>query len=123
MGGGYHGGFGGTKGSNSNRNEKRISLPSNRAQLDHIFGDRKGHLPDTPGNRKQLIDLANDKSMFIGKDKYGNSWHVRNNKDGSQLWVRHQGGTINEGGLNKKPRTWDSGTGLNNNPFKGGKKK
>jgi len=40
--------------------------------------------------------------------------------DGSQTWVRHQNGTINEGGNNKIPRKWDNNTGLNNNPFKRG---
>ncbi len=121
MGGGFHGGFGSTKGSSGKTTT--VSLPTNKSQLDHIFGDRKGHLKDTPYNRKQLVDLANDKTKFAGKDKYGNSWNIKIKRDGSQLWVRHQGGTINEGGINKTPRKWDPDTGLNNNPFKGGGKK
>ena len=39
-------------------------------------------------------------------------------KDGSQLWVIHRNGTIQEGGKNNPPRTWDKDTGLNNNPLK-----
>lgn len=34
--------------------DKKISLPKNDAQLKHIFGKRKGHVPDTPGNREKL---------------------------------------------------------------------
>ena len=121
MGTGFHGGFGATKGSNIKK-PKHVSLPKNKSQLDHIFGDRPGHLPDTPGNRRRLTNLANNKDAFIGKDKYGNYWHVKTDRDGSQLWVRHQGGIINEGGRNLTPRPWDPDTGLNDNPFKGRKK-
>lgn len=103
--------------------EKHISLPSNNSQLKHIFSGKDGHLSDTLANRKLLLDLANDKSKFIGKDKYGNSWNVETTKDGSQNWVRHQNGTINEGGRNIIPRKWNGETGLNNNPIKRRKKK
>jgi hypothetical protein len=121
VGTGIHGGFGATRGSREGGSE-HISLPGNRAQIDHIFGNRPGHLPDTPANRQRLIELANDESTFIGIDKYGNSWHAKIEPDGSQLWVRHQGGIINEGGLNITPRSWNTDTGFNNNPFKGRKK-
>ena len=109
------------------KNEQRlantVSLPKDASQLDHIFGNREGHLSDTPGNRKMLTDLANDKSKFIGKDKYGNSWNAEIPSDGSQNWVRYQGGTINEGGRNSTPRSWNDETGYNNNPVKRRKKK
>lgn len=100
-----------------------ISLPKNNAQIKHIFSDKDGHLSDTPSNRKLLVDLANDKSKFIGTDKYGNSWNAEITNDGKQNWVRYQNGKINEGGQNKVPRQWDSETGYNNNPFKRRKKK
>lgn len=117
MGAGFHGGFGGTKGSNGSGGGNQ-SLPKNDSQLKHIFSGKNGHLSDTPANRKLLSDLANDQSKFIGKDKYGNSWNAETNSDGTQNWVRYQNGTINEGGQNASPRPWNSETGLNNNPVK-----
>ncbi|MBR0424727.1 MAG: filamentous hemagglutinin family protein [Clostridia bacterium] len=122
MGAGIHGGFGGTNGSLSGKGKSQ-SLPTKEAQLKHIFSGKNGHLTDTPANRSRLINLANDNSKFIGKDKYGNSWNAETNKDGSQTWVRYQNGTINEGGLNSKPRPWNNETGLNNNPVKRRRKK
>lgn len=98
--------------------DKKISLPKNDAQLKHIFGKRKGHVPDTPGNREKLEDLANDTSKFSGNDKYGNSWHIDTNSNGNQWWVRFRNNTINEGGMNETPKPWDPETGLNFNPFK-----
>lgn len=80
-------------------------------------------MSDTPSNRKLLRDLANDKSKYIGTDKYGNSWNVTINADGSQTWVRYQNGIINEGGRNATPRVWNKETGLNKNPVLRRKKK
>ena len=93
----------------------RIKMPRNDAQIKHIFRQADGHLPDTPGNRKLISDLANDVHYFRGKDKYGNDWHIRDNQDGTQDWVRHQNMVINECGKNIIPRTWNLETGLNNN--------
>ena len=138
MGAGIHGGFGNTKGS-TNVDVDTVSksvndagdadfnsganLPTDDSQLKHIFSNREGHLSDTPDNRKLLTDLANDKSKFVGTDKYGNSWNAETTSDGSQNWVRYQNGTINEGGRNATPRTWDDETGYNNTPVKRRKKK
>lgn len=135
MGGGAHGGFGFTEGSSDTEenlsaetsensgeasppSENTVSLPNNDSQLKHIFGNRPGHLPDTPANRKMLEDLARDKTKYMGTDKYGNSWNVSLNDNGTQTWVRYQNGVINEGGLNQTPKPWDDETGLNKNPFK-----
>ena len=114
MGTGLHGGFGNTEGASS----ERVSLPKDKSQLSHIFGNRPGHLPDTPENRALLENLAQDDSKYIGTDKYGNRWNVETTDDGAQNWVRYQNGTINEGGQNPTPRSWDPETGLNNNPIK-----
>lgn len=114
MGGGTHGGFGSTGGA--------IHLPKDDSQLKHIFSDRPGHLPDTEKNRELLTNLAQDKSKFMGKDKYGNSWNVEVTSSGKQNWVSYKNNVINNGGQNKKPREWDPETGLNKNPFKKGKK-
>ena len=94
-------------------------LPDNDSQLKHIFGDREGHLPDTPENRKLVIDLANDKSKYYGKDQWGNLWNIEIDANGNQNWVRYRNDIINNAGQNKSNaiRDWDPLTGLNNNPF------
>ncbi len=93
-------------------------LPPDKSQLDHIFDDREGHLPDTPANRQLLVDVANESDNYLGKDKYGNDWHARTEADGSQTWTESRGGIIQNGGSNNPPREWDNDGGLNNNPFK-----
>lgn len=125
MGGGFHGGFGDTHGFKIEgvNSDCRQSLPSDESRLKHILTDKPGHLIDTPKNRKLLEKLANDRSKYVGKDKYGNSWNTEITDTGAQNWVRYQNGTINEGGQNQKPRKWDNETGLNNNPFKRRRKK
>lgn len=60
------------------------SLPSDASQTSHMFGNREGHLPDTPSNRRLIQDLANDDSCRLGEDKWGNEWYARINADGSQ---------------------------------------
>ena len=122
MGAGFHGGFGNTRGKREQSLEKQ-SLPKNDSQLRHIFSGKEGHLSDTPKNRKLLLRLANDSSKFVGVDKYGNSWNIETNNDGSQNWVRYQNGTINEGGQNATPRVWNNETGLNHNPIQRRRKK
>ena len=94
-----------------------VKLPEGDAQLKHIFGKRKGHLPDTKENRQMLMELANDMDFHKGRDKYGNDWHIRNNADGTQDWVRHMNQKINEGGRNESPLLWNNKTGLNRNPW------
>ena len=116
-----YGGFGFAAGSSDGDSESSadnsVSLPKNDSQLKHIFGNRPGHLPDTPEKRRMLENLARDTSKYMGTDKYGNSWNVSMNDDGTQTWVRYQNGVINDGGFNKIPKPWDDETGLNKNPF------
>ena len=45
-------------------------------------------VPDTPENRKMLVDLANNKELHRGIDRYGNDWHVRQNADGTQDCIK-----------------------------------
>ena len=135
MGAGKYGGFGNTAGKNkvpqlpntdgNNKGKGKVSLPKGDSQIKHIFGKREGHLPDTPYHRKQLKDLANNQGYYKGVDKRGNTWHIKIMKDGSQLWVQHRNGIIQNGGKNLKPIKWDKETGLSRNPMKkkkGGKK-
>lgn len=94
------------------------SLPHNQSQLKHIFCNRPGHLEDTPKNRQKLVDVANDKDNYLGIDKRGNTWHSKEETNGTQIWTVSRGGIIQDGGINLTPRIWDDSTGLNNNPFK-----
>lgn len=54
----------------------------------------------------------------MSEHKYGNQWNAETTENGVQNWVRYQNGIINEGGQNQFPRSWNSDTGLNNNPIK-----
>ena len=90
----------------------KVKLPENDAQLKHILRDSRGHLPDTPENRKLLVDLANDNRYHMGVDKFGNDWNVRLNNDGTQDWTRSMNQVINEGGRNLTPINWNDETGL-----------
>ena len=112
----------GKSGLYSNTRGSRVSLPNEPAQVRHIFGNRPGHLPDTPKNRKLLTDTANTPKYYRGTDKYGNRWYIQTDDKGRQIWTRSQNGKINEGGRNDIPRPWDKDTGLYNNPFKKKKK-
>ncbi len=125
MGTGFHGGFGNTLGKKQFSIKRKIEnkLPKDKSQLNHIFRDSPGHLENTSHNRKLLTNLANDSNYFKGKDKYGNSWNIKLDKNGKQLWVQYQNGTISNGGRNDVPRSWDESTGLKKNPFKKGENK
>ena len=81
MGAGNSGLYNNTKGS-------KVSLPTKPAQVKHIFGNRPGHLPDTPANRKLLTDTANTPKYYKGTDKYGNRWHIQTDDKGRQVWIR-----------------------------------
>lgn len=48
-----------------------------------IFGDREGHLPDTPANRQLLENVANDQATTLGPDKFGNQWSAKTLEDGT----------------------------------------
>lgn len=79
----------------------------------HIFRNEPGHFPnDTGANRALLEDVANDSNAYLGPDKYGNDWHARTQKDGSQIWTQTRNGSIFNGGRNETPRTYNSETGL-----------
>lgn len=90
---------------------KKIKI--NEKQKKHIFRDADGHLTeDTKTNRQKLEDVANDKGNYLGNDKYGNEWYGKNNPDGSQTWVKVRNGSIENGGVNQTPKTYNPQTGL-----------
>jgi len=90
----------------------RNRLPTQKAQLEHIFREAEGHLPDTPENRKLLEDLANDRGAVSGPDKYGNTWFRRVLPNGTQVWTSARNAIIQNGGLNTSPKAYNSQTGL-----------
>ncbi|MBO9458095.1 hypothetical protein [Labrenzia sp. R5_0] len=87
-------------------------LPDNPSQLGHVFGDRPGHLPDTPQNRQLLVDTSNNPSNLHGTDRFGNEVHTITQADGSQVWVYTRNGVIQNGGVNNPPKQWVEGVGL-----------
>ena len=87
------------------------SLSKNDAQIKHIFRDKTGHISDTPSNRKLLEDVANKKENYMGTDKYGNDWYSHIQPDGSQVWAITRDGTIQNGGVNNPPKSWNTDTG------------
>jgi RHS repeat-associated protein len=89
---------------------ERCVISESRA--DKIFGNREGHLPDTPTNRKLLEDLANDSNARLGQDKFGNTWSGRTQSDGTQVWTQTRNGEVINGGVNASPRTFSPETGL-----------
>ena len=119
----YKGTYGDNPGNIPDELKDKVKLPKNESQLKHIFRNEEGHLKDTQENRKMLLDLANADKYHIGKDMYGNEWHIRINEDGSQDYTREMHQIINEGGKNRIPRPWDEMTGLNRNPAREERKK
>jgi hypothetical protein len=95
----------------------RNVLPKDDSQLKHIFRKAKGHLEDSPQNRQNLLDLANNIKHYGGKDRRGLDWYYNDLGDGSQLWVTTRNGVIQDGGLNVPPHQWDERTGLSHNIF------
>ncbi len=104
-----------------NDNVGNVDLPKDKSQLNHIFGDRPGHLPDTLKNRQKITDLTNNRKNFVGTDNLGNDWYASTSKDGSQLWAKVHNKTVSDAGKNDSPRQFDSESGLNNNPKKNNK--
>ena len=102
----------GTSDATMRVNNKTNKLPQNDAQLKHIFADRPGHIIDTPENRLLLERIANDKACYVGTDKRGCTWYALIGEDGSQVWVRCWGNTIDNAGINAPDprRTWDPKT-------------
>lgn len=73
-------------------------------RIKHIFRAARGHLPDTPANRRMLQDVASDPSAFVEQDRFGNKRYVRLLTDGRQVWVQVREGVIVNGGANSVPR-------------------
>ena len=119
MGAGTEPSFGNTKGSaNQQSAGDDIKLPSQEAQIKHIFANREGHLTDSPDNREKVVRVANNPDDYSGTDKYGNRWYSETEGGGEQIWVKTHNNNISDAGVNLIPREWDNETGFNSNPKK-----
>lgn len=96
----------------------RNALPRNKAQMRHIFRKGKGHLVDTPKNRRTISDLINAESSYKGTDKNGCKWYIKKAKNGAQYWAKVFNGIVSDAGYNRSPLEWDDETGLCKNPKK-----
>jgi hypothetical protein len=102
-----------------NENKEKITISKEKNTRNHILNSNPGHLPDTPENVQLIENVANDPSCFINKDQWGNVWHAKTLKDGSQVWVRINNNQIKSAGLNNIPRLYDPITGFCKNPNQG----
>lgn len=88
------------------------SFPKNDSQIKHIFGERQGHVPDTPENRKLMLETCNNESNYMGTDRYGKRWYAQTLPDGRQVWVATRDGIIQDCGINDSARSFDSDEGF-----------
>ena len=75
-------------------------MPEQRAQVMHIMAKRKGHLIDTPANRKILETISDDKKNFIKSDPRGFNIYSKV-VNGKEYWVYERNGIIQNGGVNE----------------------
>jgi len=80
-----------------------VRFPSNGSQVKHILRNDRGHLIDTPENRKLLLDTAKEYANWIGNDEFGNMWYAKSISKDRQVWVEVRKGIIQNGGINKPP--------------------
>lgn len=80
--------------------------------ISRIFNNKPGHFPDKKRYRLKLVDLANDPSKHLGRDKNGNEWNAQIEPDGTQTWVCYRDGIISDGGFFDPPRTWNEESGF-----------
>ena len=74
-------------------------------QIKHIFEDRRGHVVDTPENRKMILDTASDEKNYIGSDEWNCAWYQRSLPSGNQVWVRVlPNNKITNAGVNEQAR-------------------
>jgi filamentous hemagglutinin len=103
MGGGGTSGGGSIGGSNS----FKPKWPGNDSQLKHIFSSRKGHVADTPANRKMVENTVMDRGNLVGKKQRGGSeLFSKMQDDGSQIWAEVRNGIVQDAGVNDIPRSF-----------------
>lgn len=100
------------KTANKSNSELINKIPDNDSINGHIFRDAEGHIENTPENRAILEEVANSKENLRGIDKYGNEWYTKILPDGREAWVESRNGSIFDGGINSKSKSWNPNTGL-----------
>ena len=95
-----------------------VKFPTNPSQLKHMFANREGHVPDTPANRRLILDTVNNRSNYRGTDQWGLDSYSQKLSDGRQVWARVNREVIDDAGINTTERPWDDITGFNRNPGK-----
>lgn len=100
---------------NKNKKDSEIKIYDKNGQDKHIFRNEKGHLPDTPENRKLLSDVASDIKNRLDVDSRGNEWYAKNLPDGKQVWALVRNNVIRNGGINDTIRSFNKQTGLSTN--------
>lgn len=104
---------------------KEIILPKNVGQLEHMFREKEGHLPNTKENQAIILKMVNTKENYIGtsKNEYAElEWYAQILDNGNQLWASVRNGRVENCGINKEARSFDKETGLCRNTTKKKKK-
>lgn len=76
------------------------------------FGQREGHMADTPANRQALEDLVRDPNNFVGKSFRKTDWYAKTLPSGYQIWAQIRCGVIRNGGINRIPRPFKPEAGI-----------
>ena len=94
---------------------KEIVLPKNVGQLEHMFREKEGHLPNTKENQAIILKMVNTKENYIrtSKNEYAElEWYAQILDNGNQLWASVRNGRVENCGINKEARSFDKETGL-----------
>jgi hypothetical protein len=92
-------------GNNDASSHLKPKWPSDTSQLKHIFSNRKGHVLDTPSNRKLLEQTVIERRNLVGRKLNGGSeLFVKLLDDGRQVWAEVRNELIQDGGVNDIPR-------------------
>jgi hypothetical protein len=98
--------------NDKNKKTAKMPDPDDAQGINHIFLNKRGHLPKSPENYRLLDGLVKNASNHIGSDQYGSQWFAKILENGKQLWARAHGGKVRSGGLNEIPKLYSPETGL-----------
>jgi hypothetical protein len=99
------GGVGGS--SSAGSSQLKPKWPNDTSQLRHIFSSRRGHVLDTPSNRRLIEQIVIDRNNLVGRKLSGGSeLFAKLLDDGRQVWVEVRNGLIQDGGVNNIPRSF-----------------
>jgi filamentous hemagglutinin len=95
---------GGGPGGRSGGNTGGAAWPQDQSQIKHIFGNRSGHMADTPANRARLEQMVKDPANKVSDRDNGVERYAQIQSDGTELWADVRYGVLQNGGLNTVPR-------------------